>query len=483
MKLSSVLKGIDYKANMDCDIEIGELDYDSRSVRQGGLFFCVPGFETDGHKFAKGAVENGAVAVVVNHLLDDIDVPQIVVEDIRKAMATAAVNYFGHPSSKMKMVGITGTNGKTTTTYMIKSIAERAGMKVGLIGTIQNMIGDEVIHTERTTPESIDLQHLLHDMYESGCELVVMEVSSHSLVLDRTYGIDFDIAIFSNLTQDHLDFHKTFKEYADAKALLFAQSEISLINIDDPASNVMIDAAKGKVATYSIDNEADFNAEDISMTSTSTSFRLKSRYMTADLSVAIPGRFTVYNTLASASACSLLGINDSDIVAALADLKGVDGRFQALKTHNGCTLILDYAHTPDSLKNVLETARGFVKGRLICVFGCGGNRDATKRPKMGAISAALADFTVVTTDNPRFEKPADIIADIVEGLKDVPKDRYICIENRVDAIRYALENSGPDDVIMLAGKGHETYQEIKGVKHDFDEKKIVAEIVGDLMNK
>ena len=481
MKLSSVLKGIDYKINRECDIEIDGLDYDSRSVKHGSLFFCVPGFETDGHKFAKGAVDNGAVAVVVNHILDDIDVPQIVVEDIRKTMAAAAVNYYGHPSSKMKMVGITGTNGKTTTTYMIKSIAEKAGMKVGLIGTIQNMIGDEVIHTERTTPESIDLQHLLFDMHESGCELVVMEVSSHSLVLDRTYGIDFDIAIFSNLTQDHLDFHKTFKDYADAKALLFAQSEISLINIDDPASSVMIDAAKGKVATYAIDGKADFKAENIQMTSTSTSFRINSSYITADLSVAIPGRFTVYNTLASASACSLLGINDSDIVKALSELKGVDGRFQALNTHNGCTMILDYAHTPDSLKNVLETARGFVKGRLISVFGCGGNRDATKRPKMGAISASLADFTVVTTDNPRFEKPSDIIADIVEGLKDVPKDKYICIENRVDAIRYALENSEPDDVIILAGKGHETYQEIKGVKHDFDEKKIVAEIVSDLM--
>ena len=480
MKISEIMHGIECSVIGHADIDIKSLQYDSRNVTDGDLFFCISGFEQDGHKFAQSAVDNGAAALVVTKELPEIDCTQILVADSRKTMAQAACNFYGQPSKKMKMIGITGTNGKTTTTYMMKRIAEKAGFKVGLIGTIQNMIGDKVLHTERTTPESIDLQHLLYDMYEAGCGIVVMEVSSHSLVLDRTYGIEFDVGIFSNLTQDHLDFHKTWDEYIAAKAMLFAQSKISVINTDDDCAQVMIDSAKGEVFTYSIDNVSAFKAENIVMHNSSTEFTCSYNGKELCFDVAIPGRFTVYNSLAAASAAIMAGISEDIALDGLKSIEGVPGRFESLPTHNGCTLILDYAHTPDSLENTLKTAKGFAKGKVVSVFGCGGNRDKTKRPKMAEISVALADFTVVTTDNPRFEVPADIIKDIVAGIADEYKNNYICIEDRREAIYYALKNADTDDVILLAGKGHETYQEIKGVKYDFDEKVIVAQIVEEL---
>ena len=480
MILSEILEGIPCEIRGNQDLEIADLQYDSRKVKSGDLFFCIAGFEQDGHQFAPGAVKNGALAIVVQDWQDNLDVTQVRVLDSRKAMAQAACNFCGNPSHSMKMIGITGTNGKTTTTYMIKKIAETAGMKVGLIGTIQNMIGDTVLHTERTTPESVDLQKLLKRMREENCALVVMEVSSHSLCLHRTYGISFDIGIFSNLTQDHLDFHKTWQDYMDAKSMLFAQSALSIINADDACADYMSAHAKGNVLTYSAHKTADFYAGDISMTPQSTRYTLHNQHNRYAVDVGIPGMFTVYNSLAAISACAALGIDMNTVLAGIHAVSGVSGRFESLPTHGDCTLILDYAHTPDSLESSLKTIRQFAKGRVVSVFGCGGNRDKTKRPKMGDISARLADFSIVTTDNPRFEKPADIIADIVQGIKKEYNNKYICIEDRREAIAYALSHAQPKDVILLAGKGHETYQEICGVKHDFDEKVIVAEIVDEL---
>lgn len=480
MKLKDILKDIECEIVGNGDIEISDIKNDSRKVEAGDIFFCISGFEQDGHKYAPSAVEKGAVCLFVTKKLEDINVTQVIVKNDRKAMAIASANFYGHPSREMIMIGITGTNGKTTSTYMIKSIAEKAGYKVGLVGTIKNMIGDRELHTERTTPESIELQKLLREMKDAGCDMVVMEVSSHSLYLDRTYMIDFNVGIFSNLTQDHLDFHETFENYIAAKALLFAQSEISVINADDKSADAMIKAAKGKVITYGCKEKCDVCAENISVDHIKTTYKTVLNGKEEEIFVSIPGMFTVYNSLCAAVGSSAAGIDNEKIVSGLKELKGVDGRFQALPTGGEYTLILDYAHTPDSLLNVLKTIKEIAKNRIITVFGCGGNRDRGKRPLMAKIAAEYSDLTVVTSDNPRFEEPADIIKDIVAGLSE--KDNYVTIENRRDAIKYAMETAQEGDIILLAGKGHETYQEIKGVKHDFDEKVVVAQIAEELKN-
>ncbi len=480
MKLNDLLKDVKCTIYGDADIEINGIYNDSRNVKPGGLFFCIQGYKTDGHKYAPTAVVNGAACLVVTHLLE-LECTQILVEDDRLAMAEISANFYGRPSEKICLVGITGTNGKTSTTYMLKSIFEKMGHKVGLIGTIENLIGDEHIHTERTTPESIDLQKLLAEMVDKGCNDVIMEVSSHSLVLKRVAGLSFSAAVFTNLTQDHLDFHETMEAYAEAKAMLFTMSDNAVINTDDPYSEIMLKSVKGNAATIGVDNKADLIAENVDITPFGCSYDAVSpKYGDTKIEIGIPGKFTVYNTLGAVAVCKMLGVEDKYITEGLKSLESVAGRFQRLDTRGGdYSIILDYCHTPDSLESTLNTVKGFARGRVVSIFGCGGNRDKTKRPIMGEISGRVANFSVVTSDNPRYEDPEDIIDMIIPGLEESGGE-YIRIENRRDAIKYAIEHARKDDIIVLCGKGHEDYQEICGVKHPFDEKVIVSEILDEL---
>ncbi len=477
MKLREIMQDIRCEIRGNAEAEIYDIKYDSRKVEAGDLFFCISGFEQDGHRYAKDAVEKGAAAVVVTRILS-LPVTQVLVEDDRAAMALAAVRFFGNPAAAMKMVGITGTNGKTTTTYMIRAIAGAAGLKVGLIGTIQNMIGPEVIHTERTTPESVDLQRLLAQMRDAGCTMVVMEVSSHSLFLKRVEGIEYDVGIFTNLTQDHLDFHKTWQNYADAKKILFRQSKVSVFNTDDAAAPEMMAAASGKTLTFGVKKPADYTPKGLELTPEHTAYTVEK--LGVQVEIPIPGLFTAYNSLGAVAAADALGLPAEAVTKGLSGLSPVAGRFELLDTRGGnYSIILDYAHSPDSLESTLKTIRGFAKGRIVTVFGCGGNRDRTKRPIMGQIAQNLSDFCIVTSDNPRFEEPMDIIREIEAGL-DTGARNYISIENRREAILFAIKNAQNNDIILLAGKGHETYQEIRGVKHDFDEKQVVDEILDEL---
>lgn len=463
----------------DENTKITSVEYDSRKVCKGALFFCITGFKTDGHKFAEDAVANGASALMVTRKLD-LDVPQILVKNSRRSMALISREFYGKPDEKLKMVGITGTNGKTTTTYMIKSVLEYAGLKTGLIGTIHNMIGKEEIATERTTPESPDLFALLKRMVEEECECLVMEVSSHSLVLERVAGIEFDVSVFTNLTQDHLDFHETFDNYAQAKKKLFIQSKSGAMNSDDKYHEVLMDGVDCKFRTYGIKNKADVYAKNIEITPRGVTFDLGCNIGMVPISLNIPGIFSVYNSLSAATACLLLGQGLENIKTGLEAMPTVDGRFEVLGTADmPYTIILDYAHTPDSLENTLRTVKEFARGRIIPVFGCGGDRDAEKRPIMGEVAGKLATFAIITSDNPRTEDPFKILESVEEGMKRT-KCKYICIENRREAIKYSIENALPDDIIVLAGKGHETYQEINGVKYPFDEKVIVAELLAEL---
>ncbi len=480
MKIKQLFHGLKCNIQGDGEIEIRDLKYDSRTVKKGDLFFCIAGFAEDGHAYAPQAAAAGAAAIVVTEYQHSLAITQIVVKDSREIMAICACRFFGHPARELKTVGITGTNGKTTTTYMIKKIAEEAGMKVGLIGTIVNMIGQETLHTDRTTPESIDLQRLLRKMVQEGCNLLVMEVSSHSLLLKRVCGMTFDIGVFTNLTQDHLDFHHTWENYIYAKSVLFEQSEISVINIDDDSAANMIAAAKSEVVTYGVAQPAQYTAKDVVLTHEKTEYDVEYGGGILHLSVAIPGKFTVYNSLAAATAAFCAGIEPHFVQEGLKKLPPVAGRFELLDTRGqDFSVILDYAHTPDSLENTLATIRDFAPGRVVTVVGCGGNRDAGKRPLMGGIAGRYSDFTVITSDNPRFEEPQAIIEQIEEGIRGTGA-RYVCIENRRKAIEYAIMGAQAKDIILLAGKGHETYQEICGIKHDFDEKVVVQEILDEL---
>lgn len=460
-----------------CDVEAKEIVYNSRKVEEGDVFCCIVGTFADGHKYAQQAVDAGAAALVVERKLD-IDIPQILVEDTRIAMAEMAAAYYGYPSSEMQMIGVTGTNGKTSTTYMLKAIAERMGKKVGLIGTIRNMIGDIIIDTERTTPESVDLQRILRQMKDEKVDVVIMEVSSHSLDQKRVHGIEYDVGEFTNLTQDHLDYHKTFENYFNAKKLLFKQSRMAVINKDDPYANRMMEGLDIPVMTFGIREKADVTASEIDITTRGVQFDFNYKNITSRFNVPIPGLFSVFNAIGAATVALSLGWNLDSIKYGLEHMMSVSGRLEPLPTgKNEFTVLLDYAHTPDALENVLKTVKGFATGRIVTLFGCGGDRDHAKRPIMGEIAGRFSDFAIVTSDNPRTENPMDIINSIVEGVKKSGCE-YVVIENRREAIEYALKNARKNDVIILAGKGHENYQEINGGKHHFDEKEIVAEILG-----
>lgn len=459
------------------DVEVKELKYNSRKVEKGDVFCCVVGTLADGHKYAPQAVEAGAAALVVERKLD-IDIPQILVENTRIAMAEMAAAYYGNPADEMVMVGITGTNGKTSTSYMLKAIAERMGKKVGLIGTIRNMIGDIIIDTERTTPESVDLQRILRQMKDENVDVVIMEVSSHSLDQKRVHGITYDVGCFTNLTQDHLDYHKTFQNYFAAKKLLFAQCKKAVINLDDSYAADMVAGMNLPVLTVGVREKADVTASEIDITTRGVQFDFNYRNVTSRFNVPIPGLFSVFNAMSAAGIALALGWTLDSIKYGLEHMVGVSGRLEPLPTgKNEFTVLLDYAHTPDALENLLKTVRGFATGRVVTLFGCGGDRDQAKRPIMGEIAGRFSDLAIVTSDNPRSEDPMQIIASVEDGVKKSGCE-YIVIENRRDAIEYALKNARKNDVIILAGKGHENYQEINGGKHHFDEKEIVAEILG-----
>ena len=475
MKLKELLHGVETQAiHADLDREITGISCDSRTVNPGDLFVAVTGFAADGHRYIPMAREKGAAVILCEHAPADGE--YVVMADTRVGLAQVSANWFGHPAEKMTMIGFTGTNGKTTSTYLLKHILEDTlGAKVGLVGTIQNMIGDEVLPTERTTPESYELQALFRQMLDAGCTHVIMEVSSHALSLHRVGGVRFRTGVFTNLTQDHLDFHKTMEEYRKAKSMLFSMSDYGVINLDDPAAEAMIREAKCPVLTYSAQGKAaDLTAENAHLSAAKVDFDAAYHNWTVPMELGIPGRFSVYNALGVTGAALTLGLTLPQIAESMATAQGVKGRAEVVPTPGkDYTILIDYSHTPDSLENILKTARDFCKARIIAVFGCGGDRDPIKRPIMGKIAADLADFVVVTSDNPRTEDPMKIIDQILEGMTDTGTP-YMVIENRRQAIRWTMDHAETGDVIILAGKGHETYQEIGHDKFHLDEREEVA---------
>lgn len=484
MKLKDLLKDIDViESSASYDAEIGGISYDSRKTQPGDAFVAITGFESDGHDYIPSAAQKGA-AVVICQRKPQVDIPYVLVKDSRHALAIASRNYFGNPASEMTVIGITGTNGKTTTTYLLKHLLEvKLDAKVGLVGTNGNMIGDEFIHTERTTPESYELQQLFREMADSGCTHVVMEVSSHSLVLSRVAGVEFAVGEFTNLTQDHLDFHHTMDEYAKAKAKLFGMCKVGCINADDAWSGVMEENASCKLFTYSAENNAaSLVAKDIRLSASGVKFCAVTENELSHVKLAIPGKFSVYNALGVIAVGLSLGISLADCADAMSTARGVKGRMEVVPTDGDYTILIDYAHTPDALENALKALRIGEKGRLVVLFGCGGDRDRTKRPIMGTIAAENADFVIVTSDNPRTEDPQEIINEIVSGIK-AKKNRYKVICDRVEAIKWAIDNHMPNDVILLAGKGHEDYQVVGHEKHHMDEREIVGEHIEKRKNR
>jgi len=477
MKLKELLAGIPVVASTaDMDADISGVSYDSRTTRPGELFVAIRGYASDGHAYIGKAAEAGAAAVVCERLPEG-ELPYVQVENSRRALAVLGANFFGHPADAMIMTAVTGTNGKTTTTYLLKAILEQeAGAKVGLIGTNQNMIGAEALPTERTTPESFELQRLFAQMRDAGCTHVVMETSSHALYEDRVYGVHYRVGIFTNLTQDHLDFHKTMENYCDAKAILFQNCERGIYNADDKWAERLMRGASCRKFSYGVQSaSADLRAEDVELAADHVAFTAVTEQERVKIKVGIPGRFMVYNTLDVLGAALALGVSLERSAQALAKVPHVKGRVEVVPTPGkDYTILIDYAHSPDGLQNVLSSVKGFARGRTVAVFGCGGDRDKTKRPKMGKIAADCADFVIVTTDNPRTEVPGEIIRDILAGMEGT-QTPYAVVENRVEAIHYAMDHAEKDDVIVLCGKGHETYQEINHVKHHLDEREIVAE--------
>ena len=476
MKLMELLKGINVlEMNADPELEIGSVAYDSRKVQPGGAFVAISGFTSDGNRFIPMAMEKGA-AVVVTAKKTKLDVPYVLVDNDRLALALLGTNFYGHPAESMTMIGITGTNGKTSVTLLLKQVLEEAlGAKVGLIGTMGALVGDEHIHSDRTTPESFELQGLFAKMRDAGCTHVVMEVSSHALTLDRVGGIHFDVAAFTNLTEDHLDFHKTMDAYCDAKTMLFERCSKAVINVDDSYAHRMLEKAKCPVVTASVRGKGNLNAKDLELHAEGIRFTAAPVIgKNVEVSLPIPGKFTVYNALTVLGVARSLGISLEASAAALAKAQGVKGRIEVVPTPGKpFSVLIDYAHTPDGLENVLSSVKDFCKGRVISVFGCGGDRDPIKRPIMGQIGVKLADFAIITSDNPRTEDPLAIIDDILKGV-DPSMGPYVGVPERRTAIRYAMDIAKKDDIIVLAGKGHETYQEINGVKYHLDEREEVA---------
>ena len=481
MELSNVLRGI--KSSYNNDINITGISVDSRKITKGNLFIAINGFEMDGHKFINSAIENGATAVLIDEErydeFKDLNIEIITVTNTRDVVPFVACNFYNNPSKEFKLIGVTGTKGKTTTTFMIKKILEEAGKKVGLVGTVANYIGNEKLEdADRTTPEPIKLQELFRKMADSNCEYVVIEVSSQSLKIGRVDGCNFDIGLFTNLSEDHIspNEHPTMEDYFLSKAKLFDMVKTGIVNIDDPKGEELIVLKPNcNFKTYSVNKASDKKATNISINNIETKFNTFINGKEELVEINVPGNFTVYNALGAISICENYNIDTKYILDALKKVT-VPGRSELVPNKLGLALMIDYAHSEESLANILSAVKSYTKGRVISVFGCGGDRDSRKRPKMGEVSGRLADYTIVTSDNPRTEDPNLIVKDIEEGIKKVT-DKYEVIVDRTEAIKKAIEMATPDDLVVFAGKGHETYQEINHVKHPYDERIIIKEII------
>ena len=477
MRLRELLEGMEViSQTISPDTEITHVCVDSRATQKGSLFVAVPGNRCDGGHYARQAVDRGAVCVVCQSELPP-DLPWVKVRDARLALSQLACRWYGHPSRQLTMLGVTGTNGKTTVTYLLRHILQRTGMKTGLIGTVQNIVGEQTLPAQRTTPDALQIQQLLSAMTKNGCSHAVMEVSSHALDQHRAEGIDFAVGIFTNLTEDHLDYHGTMGCYCDAKAKLFQMSRMGVCNADDPWTERLLAGASCPSVYYGIHNPAEVWAEDIFLHSRSVDFTVCTARTRTPVHLGVPGRFSVYNALGAIAACGELGIPPEECAAALATFPGVAGRMEGVPTPGKpYTLLIDYAHTPDALENVLKTVRGFAQNRVIAVFGCGGDREREKRPLMGRIAGKLADLTIITSDNPRTEEPMAIIRDILPGIAGA-EDKYIVEPDRRGAIALAMGRAAAGDVIVLCGKGHETYQEIGDKTIPMDEREIVRSLL------
>lgn len=488
-RCEELLKGITYECiKGTVDRRVSEVVYDSRKIVKDCLFICICGYNTDGHDFAREAADKGAAVLVVQkevELPGGSDVTVIRVEDTRYAMAFISAAYFGHPADRLKVIGITGTKGKTTTTYLIKSILESAGYKTGLVGTIETIIGERHIPAANTTPESFLLQKYFKEMEEEGCQIVVMEVASQGLKLHRTQGFIFEIGIFTNLEPDHIgpNEHADFEEYQACKGLLFQQCRLGIVNIDDVHTQAVLKGHTCRLETYGFDKSADFYADNLELVKKpgelGIDFTVGGK-MNFRVEVPTPGRFSVYNALTAIAVCSHFKVEVPQIQKALLGAH-VKGRIEMVPVSGQFTLLIDYAHNEMSLKSLLTTLREYQPARLVCVFGCGGNRSKDRRYGMGEVSGDYADLTIITSDNPRFEEPQDIIEDIKTGIRKT-KGKFVEICDRREAIAYAIDHGQPGDIIVLAGKGHEDYQEIKGVKYPMDERVLIAGILKERQN-
>ncbi len=473
MKLKNLIEGVGKLG----ELEILGITSDSRKAEKGFAFVCINGVNADGHDFADIAVKKGVAVIIAERDLG-LD-NQIIVENTHAVYADMCANWFGNPSKQLKLIGVTGTNGKTSVTYMLKKVLEGLGHKVGLIGTIQNMIGDEIIATGNTTPGVYELNSLFAQMMQKGCSYAVMEVSSHALDQYRVFGLDFELAIFTNLTQDHLDYHITMENYLAAKKKLFKMCKTAIVNYDDEYAQQLVEGLDCKIITYSTGNDTTYSAKAINYRPDCVEYELVGDTVLQHIKVNTSGKFTVYNSLCAMCCAIELGFDPKVSAEYLASLEGVKGRAEVVPTGKDFTVIIDYAHTPDGLKNILSTFRECRKNRLISLFGCGGDRDKTKRPIMGSIAARYSDFVIITSDNPRSENPTDIINDIMVGLDGTPT-QYKIIENRIDAIKFAVKNAQKDDIIVLAGKGHEDYQILGDKKIHLDEREVIAEALAEM---
>lgn len=482
MRLFNLLEGLTYDLQQgSIDTEVTTLVYDSRKVEEGSVFVCISGSVRDAHEFLPDVVAKGAKAVIVEK---DVEVPEhvtvIKTENNRYALACMSAAYFGHPARRLKTIGITGTKGKTTTTYMIKSILESSGIKTGLIGTIEIIIGDKHIPAKNTTPESYELQSYFKEMADAGVEAVVMEVSSQGLMLHRVAGFTFDYGVFTNLEPDHIgeNEHKDFEDYMHCKSLLFRQCKVGILNADSEHVEDMLKGHTCEVETFGFSEKANLRAENMTLIHKPGVIGVEYHIggdMDFDVAINVPGRFSVYNSLTAVAICRHFGVKEEVVKEALRHVS-VKGRIEIIPISPRFTLMIDYAHNAMSLESLLHTLKEYEPKRLVCLFGCGGNRAKSRRYEMGEVSSRLADLTIVTSDNPRFEEPMDIIADIIEGVEKAD-GKYVTIPDRKDAIEYAIKNALDGDVIVLAGKGHEDYQEIKGVKYHMDERELIAEIL------
>lgn len=494
MNLSELIKDVSIrKIDGNDQVDIKGITYDSRRVRPGFLFVAIEGLRVDGHDYISKAVEAGASAVVVQKNIDVLaEVTRLQVENSRVALAQISAVFYKVPALKMKMIGVTGTNGKTTTTNLISAIYRSSGYKVGLVGTIANYIGDRRLDVSHTTPESTDLQQLLSDMVEENVDVAVLEVSSHALSLERVTGCEFDVAVFTNLTQDHLDFHRDMDDYLASKIKLFKSISPGIkkglkyvvLNNDDPYAERIKAEVKVPIITYGVYGEADVRALNIEVKAGGCSFIIKGKSWTVDLNMKITGLFNVYNTLAAFAVGLAAGFNPDGIANAMQSMKSVPGRFELVDCGQDFTVVVDYAHTPDGLENILKTARSITSRRLITVFGCGGDRDRKKRPIMGEISGSYSDFSIITSDNPRTEDPLKIIADVQEGVKKIiDSGRYTIMPDRRKAIKSALLMAEKGDLVVIAGKGHEDYQIIGQQKFHFDDREEAIKVLNQLKEK